>query len=586
MITNRIKCENYLIENNLEPITEQSNKITKNIDLSKTGKEIVQLLARTDLEILNGWQINGSLKTDGIKNDTKLLDKLNRLSFLLSDKLNNNELMVILTGCGTSGRLAYLYSQRLNEYFNRNVADYILAGGEYALVNSIEAVEDQPEVGIQELKAKLEIWKDKKIILIGITCGLSAPYVAGQLDLLMNLMPTNNDILGCALIGFNPIRMARQTSLMINKTNQTFLNIIQTMESLEIKYPNKYFILNPLIGPEPITGSSRMKSGSSTKILLDILFSNLICISENNLKFSNNEMLNYYDLLFNKIIYSDQMIESVGQLIDSGAECLKNNGSINYLCGLERLGLLACIDASECVPTYGAKITDIRGFIQSSNDKSVWSGIIENCPETDSNYIIQNLNTGFNSSNCFFLIIGNESIAIRKELLKTQSKIYYLDIFNSDMEFINENKIVINGLSNLLNDCCNRVNKFFADCIQEMALKLILNAISTGCHVLIGKVCQNLMIDVKVSNIKLYQRAISIIRQLNNYEFTNDEAEHYLLNSIYEDKEYIKKNIDEHIKIATKKESVVPIALSMALNQIDYQEAKKQTKDLKKPVRK
>ena len=70
MITNRKKCENYLIENNLEPITEQSNKITKNIDLSKTGKEIVQLLARTDLEILNGWQINDSLKTDGIKNDT------------------------------------------------------------------------------------------------------------------------------------------------------------------------------------------------------------------------------------------------------------------------------------------------------------------------------------------------------------------------------------------------------------------------------------------------------------------------------------------------------------------------------------
>ena len=104
---------------------------------------------------------------------------------------------------------------------------------------------------------------------------MSAPYVAGQLDLLMNLIPTNNDILGCALIGFNPIRMARQTNFMINKTNQTFLNILQNMESLEIKYPNKYFILNPLIGPEPITGSSRMKSGSSTKILLDILFSNI-----------------------------------------------------------------------------------------------------------------------------------------------------------------------------------------------------------------------------------------------------------------------------------------------------------------------
>jgi hypothetical protein len=35
---------------------------------------------------------------------------------------------------------------------------------------------------------------------------------------------------------------------------------------------SKYFIVNPVVGPEPLTGSTRMKSGSATKILLEVIF--------------------------------------------------------------------------------------------------------------------------------------------------------------------------------------------------------------------------------------------------------------------------------------------------------------------------
>lgn len=50
--------------------------------------------------------------------------------------------------------------------------------------------------------------------------------------------------------------------------------------------------------------------------------------------------------------------------------------------------------------------------------------------------------------------------------------------------------------------------------VRAMALKWILNNLSTGGHVLKGKVFENRMVDVKVSNNKLYYRAICIVQVL------------------------------------------------------------------------
>jgi len=45
----------------------------------------------------------------------------------------------------------------------------------------------------------------ERVLFIGITCGLSAPYVAGQLDYCMN----NLDVFTPVLLGFNPITLSR-----------------------------------------------------------------------------------------------------------------------------------------------------------------------------------------------------------------------------------------------------------------------------------------------------------------------------------------------------------------------------------------
>lgn len=46
----------------------------------------------------------------------------------------------------------------------------------------------------------------------------------------------------------------------------------------------------------------------------------------------------------------------------------------------------------------------------------------------------------------------------------------------------------------------------------ELSTKLLLNAVSTGAHVLKGKIYQNHMIDVQVTNSKLYGRATRLLR--------------------------------------------------------------------------
>jgi N-acetylmuramic acid 6-phosphate (MurNAc-6-P) etherase len=115
---------------------------------------------------------------------------------------------------------------------------------------------------------EIEHGKDQ-IVLIGITCGMSAPYVAAQLDYAMSLPQYKC----CVLLGFNPLELARNVSIekWYNEEQKTFRSVA---EALNLK--PEHVILNPVIGPEPITGSTRMKGGTATKILLELIFSRAI----------------------------------------------------------------------------------------------------------------------------------------------------------------------------------------------------------------------------------------------------------------------------------------------------------------------
>ena len=88
---------------------------------------------------------------------------------------------------------------------------------------------------------------------------------------------------------------------------------------------------------------------------------------------------------------------------------------------------------------------------------------------------------------------------------------------------------------------------------------------------LIGKVYENLMIDVRVSNIKLYKRAINIIARITG--ITLEKSEQCLLKSIYSN-EVISDldSIEKHIEKATNMDLIVPKALLVSRG-VDSNEA-------------
>lgn len=110
---------------------------------------------------------------------------------------------------------------------------------------------------------------------------------------------------------------------------------------------------------------------------------------------------------------------------------------------------------------------------------------------------------------------------------------------------------------------------------RELALKLVLNSITTGAHIIKGKVYENVMVDLKVSNNKLFHRAISIVQKFSGLPV--EDARNYLLRSIHS-KDVLTENdlnvsVNENIQIATFKEKVVPSALVSAITKSEITEA-------------
>lgn len=77
------------------------------------------------------------------------------------------------------------------------------------------------------------------------------------------------------LMGFNDISVARKVKM--EHWSKTMFDVVSQLSSRVGS--GRHFILNPIVGPEPLTGSSRMKGGTITKVLIEVLFAHLLQLS-------------------------------------------------------------------------------------------------------------------------------------------------------------------------------------------------------------------------------------------------------------------------------------------------------------------
>ena len=224
---------------------------------------------------------------------------------------------VLVVGCGTSGRLAFqcaraaersLASGTNNRTRKRAICRHVIAGGDAALFQSAESCEDDRERGASDFRRAVAVYEPyplARVVVVGISCGLSAPYVssflaeAGRWRLSSRREGEKPRVARFAL-GFNPRRDAPPRGgfrELFPNTNDsgtdagtkravTRVCVSGTTREREaarkkvVDEENDVLFINPVLGPELVAGSSRLKGGSATKIILDAAFAVAATVGE------------------------------------------------------------------------------------------------------------------------------------------------------------------------------------------------------------------------------------------------------------------------------------------------------------------
>ncbi|XP_067116782.1 glucokinase regulatory protein isoform X3 [Osmerus mordax] len=490
------------------PVSEKSNPLTCDIDRA-TPNQIVKLLEACDAQMFQ--EETGSVYQRFFSNSIiqTMLEVSKQVEIILKDPEDS---IVVLSGCGTSGRLAYLlatcFNRALREQNQEPQYCYIIAGGDRALLTSQEAPEDNPEVGMLSLMKLCE--GKRHVLFIGISCGLSAPFVVGQLDFCLQ----QPDVYIPVLVGFNPVCQARNEPMP--GSSLTFKGVAQRMQDLQ--GGQRAFILNPAVGPEAISGSSRMKGGSATKILLETILSAAHRAVYSHTPITRSGVTEHLRRYQKSVELTYSHSEDIASLLQSAGLSLQCAGRVCYL-GWGSLAMMGLIDASECIPTFGADYDDIRGFLSGGyedmgNTEGPLSSLGPQFCISHKDFVRLVLPT-LTDQDTVVLLCSHSDDAVGVETMagRVRGRTSSLHVLYHGQE----NGTVPDNLSSLCSSTLH-IRWPGSSCGSslhmqwELSTKLVLNAVSTGAHILRGKVYRNLMIDLQVSNSKLYHRAIQLLQ--------------------------------------------------------------------------
>lgn len=203
-----------------EKITELKNPLSSKLDQMSTN-QIVELINSEDSKI-----------------SLVIKELIPLISCLINKIVQNikNGGRLIYVGCGTSGRLGVLDASECPPTFSvkRSLVVGIISGGKNALDTSIEGAEDDKNLAVKDVK-KYKI--NKTDTVIGITTSGTTPYV--------------------------------HKFLRESKKIGSYTSILTSNKISKKHYIDKYITF--VVGPEILSGSTRMKAGTATKMILNII---------------------------------------------------------------------------------------------------------------------------------------------------------------------------------------------------------------------------------------------------------------------------------------------------------------------------
>ncbi|EGO8440907.1 N-acetylmuramic acid 6-phosphate etherase [Enterococcus faecalis] len=246
---------------NLEGLTtEARNEATKKIDQVST-LEMVTLINQEDQKVAQAIE--------------KVLPQIAAAIDAAAERFKKGG-RLIYCGAGTSGRLGALDAIELTPTYSVSPerAFGILAGGEKAMYQAIEGAEDSKELAIEDLTKHQLTARD---VVIAIAASGRTPYAVSAIE-----------------YG----KKVGALTISVTCNNQSPMNQLAEIG------------IAPIVGPEVITGSTRMKAGSAQKMVLN-MFSTGIMVKVGNI---------YQNLMVNVQPTNEKLIQRATNIIKEAAE--------------------------------------------------------------------------------------------------------------------------------------------------------------------------------------------------------------------------------------------------------------------------
>jgi|EP00945_MAST-04E_sp_MAST-4E-sp1_P004549 N-acetylmuramic acid 6-phosphate (MurNAc-6-P) etherase len=565
-------------------VTESRNENTKNIDM-EDPEGIIRVLRGCDMQLFSGY-----LHYENVFDSTAIPEVSNVIRQVLE-----TDGMVVVSGAGTSGRLAHYVCTSFNTYL-RSLGKppqfyHLCAGGDAALLAAQESAEDACKQAVDDFERARKVaacnGSGRVSLLIGVSCGFSATYVGAQVEHVLNNLTDSG--WKAAVLGFNPPEVV--SPKLVAGWPITFKDILNRMSSNEHSY-----IISPAVGPEAITGSTRMKGGSGTKFILEAMFSAAFKSQEET---DGADVMTVIATSLNVIFFQyqetyretyGQSFEALAETIGHAGNSLRNGGRIFYVSEDRQFGCLGIIDASECPPTYGASFEDVRGFVRGGwkavmkdvalespspgcdlkslpgldLEETFLSSILSGITKNDLVVVLEHVST--NNSN-------KKTEDMRRALLDIKTKGATVAVLSVGTKREDQNNL---SIYNELASVTVKVDLKEVGILpgvtsySELACKLMLNAITTGGHVLKGTTVSNLMVSLRISNAKLFDRATNLLVKLVGggdmaAVMDTQTARGYILKAVYGDSvspdEYENNSVADHVAAAMEvAHPIVPIA--------------------------
>jgi N-acetylmuramic acid 6-phosphate etherase len=505
---------------------------------------------------------------------------------------------IFFTGCGSTGRLSILLDSVWRDFWQNYARSFaspdgkdlenrtfsVMAGGDYALIKSVEGFEDFTAFGKKQIA---DLGVTLRDVVFAITEGGETSFV-----------------IGTAWAG---VEARAKVYFVYNNPDDILCATVE--RSREIIQDSRIEKINLTTGPMAITGSTRMQA---TSIQLCVMLTVLEMVVRDLLEMDSTDVPRKFLEKLEQLhtgLKSPEFLAELAELVGLEESVYRGGHKNNYFA--DRFGIDVLTDTTERSPTYCTppfrKFDDNTAteswaflFLPDNWTDQAWENILkrkprcvewredeirklvaeEKVPQTVetvrkiSSTELMHYKIGMNGARLRPLEVGDSAIAVVSAAEKESSLKFATGQLASAKKNWAKTGLIFFGV-----DPFNETERaadvaafvplpqtdFLLDGVTRVAVKLVMNALSTCTMVRLGRVMGNYMVWVVPSNLKLIDRATRYISKLADLDY---ESANQLLFEVI-----------EYVEPRMKSDQAYPPAVGLAVLRAKHRLSNEQAED-------